>query len=150
MGKGYYGMEGSRVRPVNAKYSFINDQVHLYELLCECWSADTCAPRMRSRWCRENATLGQCSITAFLTQDIFGGEVYGVKLPDGNYHCFNVVNGILFDLTSEQFGDKKLEYTLEYPQSREEHFSKSEKKERYESLKASLESLILTRGAAGE
>lgn len=31
-------------------------------------------------------TLGQCSITAFLAQDIFGGEVYGILRPGGNYY----------------------------------------------------------------
>lgn len=49
-----------------------------YDLLSHIWSADTCAPRMRQNWSPENKTLGQCSITAFLLQDIYGGEVYGV------------------------------------------------------------------------
>lgn len=62
-----------------------------YDLLSQIWSADTCAPRMRQNWSPENMTLGQCSITAFLLQDIYGGEVYGVPLGDGNYHCFNGV-----------------------------------------------------------
>ena len=81
-----------------------------YDLLSEIWCADTCAPRMRSDWTNENKTLGQCSITAFLMQDVFGGKVYGISRPGGNYHCFNDVGGCIFDLTSEQFGDEKLDY----------------------------------------
>jgi len=83
-------------------------------------------------------TIGQCSITAFLVQDIFGGLVYGVPLEDGNYHCFNVIGNIVFDLTSEQFGERKLDYKNVVLQKREDHFSKLEKYERYLFLKRSL------------
>ncbi len=90
---------------------------------------------MRDKWTKENRTLGQCSITAFLVQDIFGGKVYGIPRPDGNFHCFNTVGGCTFDLTSEQFGDEKLDYNNCPEQFREIHFAKEEKKERYELLK---------------
>ncbi len=109
-----------------------------YDLLSEIWCAETCAPRMRGDWVAENKTLGQCSITAFLMQDIYGGRVFGVPLDDGNFHCFNVVGDCVFDLTSEQFGDKALNYTGCPEQFREVHFAKEEKKERYECLKARL------------
>ena len=45
-----------------------------YDRLSKIWCAETCAPRMRADWSEENPTLGQCSITAFLLQDIFGGK----------------------------------------------------------------------------
>ena len=109
-----------------------------YDLLAHIWAADTCAPRMRAEWSPENPTYGQCSITAFLMQDIYGGKVYGVPLGDGNYHCFNAVGGCIFDLTSEQFGDEKLDYSLEAEQFRDIHFAKTEKKQRYELLKERL------------
>ena len=44
----------------------------LYDDLLQCWCAETCAPRMRGDWSTENPTLGQCSITSFLVQDIMG------------------------------------------------------------------------------
>ena len=109
-----------------------------YDLLRGLWSADTCAPRMRASWTPENKTLGQCSITAFLLQDLFGGKVYGVPLGDGNYHCFNDVDGCVFDLTSEQFGDTVLNYDDCPEQHREIHFTKEEKRLRYEHLKTGL------------
>ncbi len=109
-----------------------------YDLLSEIWCADTCAPRMRGDWSPENKTLGQCSITAFLMQDIYGGKVYGVPLGDGNYHCFNVVGSCVFDLTSEQFGDIVLNYDGCPEQSREVHFAKDEKRRRYDYLKSRL------------
>ncbi len=110
----------------------------MYDLLSGIWCAETCAPRMRSGWSPENKTLGQCSITAFLMQDLYGGKVYGVPLGDGNYHCFNDVDGCVFDLTSEQFGDTVLDYAHCPEQSRDVHFAKTEKRQRYEDLRARL------------
>ena len=109
-----------------------------YDLLSKIWCAETCAPRMRPDWSPANPTLGQCSITAFLMQDIYGGKVYGVPLGDGNYHCFNAAGGCIFDLTSEQFGDRELDYTLRHEQMRHDHFMKPEKRERYEVLRTAL------------
>lgn len=114
----------------------------LYDMLCRLWTAETCAPRLRDQWTPENPTLGQCSITAFLVQDLFGGRVYGIPRPGGNFHCYNVVDGVVFDLTSEQFGDEVLDYTDNPEQSRETHFAKQEKYERYLHLKAALESCL--------
>ena len=134
----FYGSDTQSVKPINKEFFAIKDQRHLYDLLSNIWCEYTCAPRLRKDWSTNNKTLGQCSITSFLVQDIFGGEVYGVPLKDGNYHCFNNINGIVFDLTSEQFGGQKLVYDNKYPQSREEHFASEEKYQRYLYLKREL------------
>ena len=89
-------------------------------------------------WTPDNKTLGQCSITAFLAQDIFGGKVYGIPLPEGGVHCYNMTGSCVFDLTCEQFGDRDLSYENNPEQFREEHFSKEEKRIRYENLKSAL------------
>ena len=109
-----------------------------YDLLAQVWSAETCAPRLRQDWTPENRTLGQCSITAFLIQDIYGGKIYGIPRDNGNFHCFNVVGDCVFDLTSEQFGETVLDYTNCPEQNWNTHFEKTEKKERYELLKKRL------------
>ena len=106
----FYGWEQADVPAASKTYEKIKNPKELYDILSEIWCADTCAPRMRERWSKENQTLGQCSITAFLAQDIFGGKVYGILRPGGNYHCYNVVGDCCFDLTSEQFGDEILDY----------------------------------------
>lgn len=117
-----------------------------YDLLTGIWAADTCAPRMRENWSEDNPTLGQCSITAFLMQDIYGGDVLGVPLGDGNYHCFNAVGDCVFDLTSEQFGDRALNYAHNRKQRREDHFARDEKRARYALLKARLEKALEEEG----
>lgn len=135
----FYGSDHRELKtiaPAGGAYGCIRDPYDLYDVLLSVWSVQTCAPRLRPEWSADNPTLGQCSVTAFLAQDIFGGKVYGIRRPGGNYHCYNVVNGIAFDLTSEQFGDEKLEYTNNPEQFREVHFQKAEKKDRYELLKS--------------
>ena len=118
---------------------YVPEQVReLYRDLKHVWCAETCAPRMRESWTTDNPTLGQCSITSFLVQDLFGGTVYGVPLKDGSVHCFNVVDGRKFDITSQQFGDGKLNYDNCPEQLREVHFAKEEKRQRYEKLKGML------------
>ena len=134
----FYGSNSKSVHPINDEFSFILDQRHLYDLLSDIWCKESCAPRMRINWTKENKTLGQCSITAFLVQDIFEGEVYGVPLEDGNYHCFNVIGDVIFDLTSEQFLGKELDYKNVILQNRDEHFKKEEKYQRYLYIKSEL------------
>ena len=145
----FYGCETADVSPVAEKHKSIRDPRMLYDLLLRAWCADTCAPRMRADWSPDNPTWGQCSITAFLAQDIFGGKVFGVPLEDGNVHCFNRIGDCEFDLTSEQFGDVALDYTNSTEQFREIHFAKTEKKLRYEFLKAQLD-LVIGMDKAGQ
>lgn len=134
----FYGWKTANCSPLDEKIGAkIKDPRELYDILLKCWTKDTCAPRMQDIWSTENITLGQCSITAFLVQDLFGGKVYGILRPSGNYHCYNDVNGTTFDLTSEQFGAEAaaLSYEGNPEQFREVHFKKEEKYQRYLVLK---------------
>lgn len=134
----FYGWQTADVPAISDEYAKIENPCQLYDLLSEIWCAETCAPRMRADWTEENRTLGQCSITAFLAQDIFGGDVYGILRSGGNYHCYNVIGDCVFDLTSEQFGNESLSYEDNPKQFREVHFAKEEKRLRYEYLKNAL------------
>ena len=128
--------------PTGVRLNGINSPADLYDALASgLWCADTCAPRMRNEWSSENMTLGQCSVTAFIVQDIFGGQVYGIPLSGGNFHCYNCVGNVCFDLTSGQSGDRAglLVYDKSNLQSRVQHFARQEKLERYNALKSALE-----------
>lgn len=137
-GKSYrfYGWEGAEIK--DARGLTPRDY---YDLLSLVWCRETCASRMRAEWSEDNKTWGQCTITAFLIQDIYGGKVYGVPLPDGNYHCFNAVGDCVFDLTSEQFPEP-LDYGNCPEQKRENHLAKEEKRLRYEELKRKLAAIL--------
>ena len=138
----FYNANKADVHPITKGYELIKNPRDMYDYMSDIWCEYSCAPRMRKDWSKDNKTLGQCSITSFLIQDIFGGEVYGVPLGDGSYHCYNVVDGVQFDLTSEQFGETKLNYDLSNPQTRESHFVKQEKYERYLLLKKKLKEYL--------
>ena len=138
----FYGWEHADMPPANPRYARVKTPRDLYDLLSGLWCAKTCAPRLRAQWSPEDKTLGQCSITAFLAQDIFGGRVFGILRPGGNFHCYNVVSGRAFDLTSEQFSDCTLDYTENPEQFRELHFAADEKRLRYELLKARLDTAL--------
>lgn len=134
----FYGWNHKAVPAITDEYKGIYTPCQLYDALCDIWCEYTCALRLREKWSRENRTAGQCSVTAFLAQDIFGGKVYGIPLPGGNYHCYNVVGDWVFDLTSEQFPGEVLSYENNPEQFRENHFAKEEKRQRYEYLKKQL------------
>ena len=143
---GFYGHENAGVKARIADYPGIETPKDLYRALWHVWKRETCAARMQEDWSEDNPTLGQCTITSFLAQDLFGGRVWGVPLEDGNFHCFNVAEDRVFDLTSEQFGDRKLDYSLKHEQLRHDHFLKPGKRDRYEMLKAGLVSFLAGRG----
>ena len=141
----FYGWQDTdEVKPLNNKYSIIKNPKVLYDMLDNIWCEYSCAPRLRPNWSKDNKTLGQCSITAFLVQDIFGGDVYGIPLPEGGVHCFNNVNGHIFDLASEQFGEKAkdLDYVNVIKQERNTHFADEDKFNRYKYLCEEIEKLI--------
>ncbi len=145
---GFAGWERADVPAVNAEYAGIQTPKDLYNALWHVWCAETCAPRMRKDWSEDDRTLGQCSVTAFLAQDIFGGKVYGIPLEDGGFHCYNAVGDCVFDLTSEQFGDRTFRYEKNPEQLRYVHFRKEEKRARYELLRVKLKAF--TEGKTGE
>lgn len=130
----FWGNENADVSAISDIYPGIKTPYDLYDALTNVWCAETCASRMRDKWSKENKTLGQCSITAIIAQDIFGGDVYGINLPNGNCHCYNVVGDCKFDLTSEQFCGEVLDYDDNPLQDRLVHLSNPEKKQRYELL----------------
>ena len=134
----FYGWMGADVPAVSNQYPGIRTPRDLYDALSDVWCEVTCSPRMRDRWNQSNKTLGQCSITALLAQDIVGGKVYGVPLPNGRFHCYNVVGDCVFDLTSEQFGDEDMSYENNPEQFREVHFEEPDKEVRYNYLKRLL------------
>ena len=134
----FQGWQNAGMKRNNPEFPGVTTPCELYDILSTIWCRETCAPRMQKDWSEENKPLGQCSITAFLVQDIYGGKVYGIPLSDGSYHCYNEVDGMTFDLTSEQFLPEILCYENNPEQFREVHFRKKEKYERYLYLKQKL------------
>ena len=135
----YYGSEHS-LFVKNHLYKGVETIQDLYDALTHSWSKETCTSRLRHKWSETDYTCGQCAITAFIVQDIFGGDIHEIPLETGGVHCFNLVDGKAVDLASEQFGDrvKDLDYQGATIQNREFRMLEPEKKDRYELLKSNL------------
>ena len=71
----FYGWNSAEIQDRNGLHP-----ADYYDILSAIWCAETCAPRLRKNWSTGNKTMGQCSVTAFLMQDFFGGKVYGTFL----------------------------------------------------------------------
>jgi len=70
----------------------------------ESWSIES-----SSKWTKENPAKGQCSVSAVVVYQYFGGEILKTKI-DGRWHFYNKINGIKYDFTSGQF-EKEIEYS---------------------------------------
>ena len=70
----YYGAE-HEINVENCLYDGIENIHDLYNALVKSWSRETCTQRLRHKWTKEDYTCGQCAITAFVVQDIFGKTI---------------------------------------------------------------------------
>lgn len=75
------------------------DKEKVVETLRRCWSR-----RTSSKWLPENPAHGQCSVTALVIQDHFGGKLLKTKV-DGQWHFYNEINGDVYDFTDSQFAE---------------------------------------------
>jgi hypothetical protein len=110
--------------------------LRLQDALRVSWSADTCAEWERDKWTPCLPSFGQCTVTAILIQEFFGGKM--VKDPD-NDHYWNIFDdGQECDMTRSQFPVglevyAKLERTREYMLESERAFA-ARTPERYKTL----------------
>ena len=103
------------------------------------WSVETCSVRFRGDWSEENPSVGQCTITAALVREAFGGEIFGLPLVSGGTHSFNRIGGRFYDLACEQFGKNALpDFDHAMPVDAETLLVGGDKAERCELLRQNL------------
>ena len=103
----FYGWEyADRIAPV--KDCGAKTLGEFYLACLSAWNAETCSERFRHAWCAENPSTGQCTITAKLVHEYFGGEVLSLPLITGGMNSFNRIGGVIVDLACEQFGKDAL------------------------------------------
>lgn len=99
----FYGFEhADEIKPI--KGCGVKTLGEFYLRCLNAWNAETCSARFRPDWSEDNPSVGQCTITAALVHEFFGGEVVGLPLTEGGTHSFNRINGTIIDLACEQFG----------------------------------------------
>lgn len=101
------------------------------------YTKNTAHYKWKSRWTKENPTCGQCVPTALLVQHYFGGDIYKHKIES---HYFNIIDGVVIDLTADQF-TYKLDYTLSKPS--QPNLAQSKTLERYQLLKERVEKYLI-------
>jgi hypothetical protein len=109
------------------------------------WSEETAS--QSDIWTEENPARGQCAVSSLIIQDYFGGQLGRVMVGDES-HYFNILfghsdkDGIIVDITAEQFTAIKVDYSNPIFRTREYTLSNEHTKRRYETLKARVEKLI--------
>lgn len=76
-----------------------------YNKVKNAWCKESCSPSLRENWPNGNIAKGQCFVTAIAVWETFGGEVFELKISENEIHYYNVINGEIVDLSSEQFGE---------------------------------------------
>ena len=76
-----------------------------YNKLKNAWCRESCSPSLRENWPNGSVAKGQCFVTAIAVRDAFGGEVFELKISEQEIHYYNVIDGEIVDLSSEQFGE---------------------------------------------
>jgi len=102
-------------------------------ILYKCWSIDS-----SSKWTLDNPANGQCSVTALIVNDLFGGEILKTKLQEG-WHFYNRIDKINFDFTQSQFAKEPI--YLDILSNREEAFSDTNQNQ-YKYLKNKISKYI--------
>ena len=114
----FFGMELSDKKTLLITDDRISTLGKLHEALTHAWSRETAFPACKGEWSTSNPALGQCTITAMIVHDLFGGTIHRVRLAGGGTHYFNRIDGVYVDLTSSQFKDYANECPLEPTEER--------------------------------
>ena len=102
---GYYeGMAlGGLPNTGRAGFTSIATLDQLYAVLRKAWNNRTCFKSCQYSWNPSDPSYGQCTITAALVHDMFGGTIRKIWNKDRSTHYFNEIRGVYVDLTREQF-----------------------------------------------
>jgi hypothetical protein len=101
----------------------------LYERLKSAWSKDS-----SGSWTADNPAKGQCSVTALVVHDIFGGDILKTRTPGGT-HFYNRIGGSKWDMTVSQF-DRPIPFE-DLPSDRDEAMADTSPRQ-YEALRRNL------------
>ena len=136
----YEGKEFGTMQRLKLGNKSLNTLDDLYNVLLSCWCRETAYPSCQKDWNENDCSYGQCAITAMLVNDMFGGEIYRIRLDDGGTHYFNIIDGHTIDLTREQFDlyDIPIEYSNAEKMAKEYCGKSEDTRKRYELLKTRI------------
>lgn len=65
------------------------------------WTAET--SQLPEQWTKDRPSTGQCCVTSFILQTIYGGDLVRGVTSKGIVHYWNVIDGTTIDATRDQF-----------------------------------------------
>lgn len=104
------------------------------------WSIETTNPDIRDHWSEAKPAYGQCTPTALVVYDLYGGKLIYDK---ENYHIWNELpDGTQQDFSREQF-EENVELSIYKYKTKEdilesEHGKQSRMRQRYQLLKENV------------
>lgn len=101
------------------------DERRMQSILLQSWSLDS-----STKWQADKPADGQCSVTALVIHDLFGGEIVKTMAP-GGWHFYNRIDGKRYDFTHMQFAEE-IDF-LDIPSNREEAFTDTSERQ-YQAL----------------
>ena len=85
--------------------------IELKHFLFSSYQKDTAYSSCAEEWSHNNPTRGQCAITSMLVYELFGGEIQrGYNMKEKEWHYWNVIDGIVYDFTIDQYKDNNLSF----------------------------------------
>ena len=114
----------------------------LEKILINIYSKETCYPDCKEQWNIDNKTLGHCAIVALIINDYFGGYICKIKVNSIS-HYFNLIDGEIVDLTSEQFKINDISYANYVIKTRKDVLMNEDTKKRYEILKLKIKLCLI-------
>lgn len=117
----------------------------LENILQSTWSVETAYSGDRKNWTLQRNSTGQCTVTAMIVQDFFGGKIVrGYSEKYKLFHYWNEIDGKKVDLTYNQFSYDKpdIEFTKIIYKSKDDLMKIRSVKSRYILLKRKVEEQI--------
>ena len=140
----YFNEHRFDIKPIKDEKG-IHNLDDLFKLLLKCYCKETAYPSCQNEYdSYYDPTYGQCAITSMIVNDLFGGTIHKIKVDGGGTHYFNKINGIYFDLTSDQFSlyEMDIDYEPNEEIPREYCGKNKDTLNRYNMLKEKLNKLI--------
>jgi len=117
----------------------------LIEALNASWSRDTAYRTDQKDWTSEKKETGQCTITAMIVYDYFGGIIKrGTSKKYNLFHYWNEIGGEKIDLTFNQFVGRKddIIFTNVISKNKDALLQIHNVRIRYELLKSKIEKYL--------
>ena len=118
------------------KRTHTRSMLELKHFLYSSYQKDTAYNSCADEWSSSNPARGHCAIVAMLVYEYFGGDIYkGYNSLREEWHYWNVIDGVTYDFTREQYKEDNISFQNIHPTTFEALSKNSDTRKRYDLLK---------------